>query len=168
MKQLINRVFIIMALISVVDSSTALGDIEGNADVHGETMDAIPAFVGTYDLQVKFGERVFSDVMEIEEAVTDPNFSYRYRIKGTLTVPGIFSVPFEGSYCPHEAFSREGCVSYNRGLLSIRFTVDEGGGPVEYLFITAIFDERAFSGRIYVDGESIGSFTGGRRDELDN
>lgn len=100
---------------------------------------------GIYRLKATIGEHVFYDILTYEGC----NYN---EVKGTLTVPGVFSSPFESGKC-----------SYVWNGESVRFNIKVRENNEEYYVAYALMitgNGKSIGGVMRKDGEIIGTFEG--------
>jgi hypothetical protein len=120
-------------------------------------------YPGQHEIQVKFGEHSFTDILIIEKSIYSKKsceFSETsHKISGSFSSPGRFTVPLEESSCV--GFMGQ---TFSAGL-NFSILVDEGDGEKRYEFIGQT-NYRAWSsvsfmyGDVLLEGEKIGTFSG--------
>lgn len=110
------------------------------------------AILGTYELNVKIGEKDYKEFLIIEEKV--PLYGVYERITGTYVLPGVFEVPFLGSFC-----------SSCKNAISLSFIADENGNDFKVQFKGEIFEETKIKGNLSHEGKVFGVVSGALKKE---
>lgn len=119
---------------------------------HTYATEDIAQLIGKYDMELKVGETIFHDVLDIQEVKNDNAGGGTFR--GTLTVPGVFTATLENAEYALNSHSFSVVLT-----LSFEIKANEHGSQFQVRYVGSLtYDEIIMGEARLEDGSLLGKF----------